>query len=247
MKYIKFIIGITITIITLSLIFTIPACHTRTELDIKYDSLMRVVGPEGGIIKYYEYNPKDSLSVIAVKMEIPEGALDSFIVFNMHEFEDDALYVDLSYLGIEQFSDFLYFVPFYESYGYNEQTNDNTDYHLSIDFNTPAKVTFNLNFYNVPDTAKLYKIKIPRINEWGETDNIWVNWNYQGYPDGYDVLDLQYIINGKWTIEDAWGSGNLSLNNWEEVIDYDFDTTNRTVQFEIENTDYLYVMAAEEL
>lgn len=247
MKYLKYTIVTILALNVLVLLFSIPACHKRVELDIKYDSLMRVVGPDGGTIKYYEYNPKDSLSSIAVKMEIPQNALDSFVVFNMHEFENNALYVDLSYLGMEQYSDFLYFVPFYKSYGYNEQTNDSIDYHLSINFNVPAKVTYNLSFYEIPYNAKLYRIKIPEINEWGEVDNIWVNWNYQGYPDGYDALDLQYIINGRWTINDAWGSGNLSLYNWEEVDDYNYDTINKEVEFGIENTDYMYVMASEEL
>ena len=247
MKYIKITIGVILSLSILSIMFSIPACHKRVELDIKYDSLMRVVGPDGGIINYYEYNPKDSLSVIAVKIEIPKEALDSFVVFNMHEYENQALYVDLSNLGMNQYSDYLYFVPFYESYGYNEQTNDSIGYHLSIDFNVPAKITYNLSFYNIPDTAKLYRIKIPKINEWGDTDNVWVNWNYQGYPDGYDALDLQYIINGKWTINDAWGSGELSLYNWEEVPLYTYDIINKKVEFEIESTDYMYVMACEQL
>lgn len=246
MKFLKYLISIVIIITLFSFLFSLPSCHKRVDLDVKYDSLMRVVGSEGGIINYFEYNPEDSISVVAVKVEVPENSLDSFVVFNMHEFEDEALNVDMAYAGMEQYSDFLYFVPFYKSYGYNEQTNDSIDYHLSIDFNIPAKVTYNLSFYEIPDNAKLYRIKIPKINEWGTEDNIWVNWNYQGYPNGYDALDLKYIISGKWNEYDAWGSGEISLVNWEEVLGFNYDFANKSVSFYIDNTDYLYVMATSE-
>ncbi len=72
-----------------------------------------------------------------------------------------------------------------------------------------------------------------------------MNWNLQGYPDGYDNLDLTYLINGRWTNIFDWGSGSLSLDNWELVSVYEFDIINKTVSFEINNTDYMYVMARD--
>ena len=225
--------------------FSLSSCHKRIELEEDYADYRRVIGPEGGIINYYEYNPQDEISEVIVSLEIPEDALDSFVVFNMYEFHDDAADVDLYNIGMETYSEFLYFVPFYESYGYNEQTVNTTDYHLSIDFNKPVTVTYNLSFYYIGEEAQLYRIKIPRLDEWGsgEANNIWVNWNYQGYPDGYDKLDLTYLVNGRWTESEYWGEGDLSLDNWEEVPGLIYDKTNETVTFDIDNTDYMYVMA----
>ncbi|MCD4793169.1 MAG: hypothetical protein K8R54_08055 [Bacteroidales bacterium] len=234
--------------------FSLSSCHKRIELEEDYADYRRVIGPEGGIINYYEYNPQDEISEVIVSLEIPENALDSFVVFNMYEFDDEAAYVDLYNIGMETNSEFLYFVPFYESYGYNEHTVNTKDYHLSIDFNIPVTVTYNLSFYYIGDSAKLWRIKIPKIteevddqgnflNEWGQIDNVWVNWNYQGYPDGYDKLDLTYLVNGRWTESEYWGEGDLSLDNWEEVPGLIYDKTNETVTFDIDNTDYMYVMA----
>ncbi len=234
---------------TLIIIFSfsifISSCHQRIEIDTKYDNLNRVVGPEGDTINYYEYNPLDSISEVIVRLEVPPNALDSFVVFNMYEFSNEAIDIDLLYMGMENYSDFLYFVPFYESEGYNEYTTDSIDHHLSIEFNIPVTITYNLSFYEIGYNAKLYKIKIPKINEWGGeyADNVWVNWNYQGYPEGYDPLDLTYIINGRWTEYDAWGAGDFSFANWEEVTYYNYDITNQKVTFNIQNTDYMYVMA----
>ena len=74
------------------------SCHKRTILEDDYSDFRRVIGPEGGEINFYEYNPQDSISEVLVKMVFPENALDSFVVFNMYEFEDEAVYVDLLYL-----------------------------------------------------------------------------------------------------------------------------------------------------
>ncbi len=229
-------------IIIFSLSILISSCHKRIEIDTKYDSFNRVVGPEGDTINFYEYNPIDSISEVIVKLEIPEGALTEYIVFNMYEFYNDALWFDLYYIGMNQYSDFLYFVPFYESYGYNEHTGNSLEDHLSVEFNTSATVTYNFRD-SIDNNAKLYRIKIPKMNEWGDetSDNIYVNWNYQGYPEGYYALDLQYIINSQWTEHDAYGTGELSFDHWEEVIDYNI--INEKVTFEIQDTDYMYVMS----
>jgi len=239
-------------ILTLSAII-ITGCYYYPEFDdISYNEYRRVIGHEGGVINFYRNYENDSLKDIAVKMEFPENAVDSLIVFNMYEFFDEVTYYDLIYnLYTEQFSDFLYFVPFYESEGYKEVINDSTDFydivqkHTSINFNVPVTVTYYNSFYeNIPDSAKLYRIKIPGENEWGEENNVWVKYNYQGYPDGYDDIDLIYLINGRWSETIYWGEGELSLVNWEEVF-FTFNTTDQTVTFEISNTDYMYVMAQD--
>lgn len=244
------------------LIFSFSACYEYPELtDIQYEDYIRVIGPEGGTINFYANYENDSIEDILVRMEFPEDALDSLVVFNMYEFEDEAVFVDLDYLGRLQQTEFLYFVPFYESYGYIEHpdiTELLRNQHLSIDFNSAVTVTYNLNFYDVDIDAKLYRIRIPRVtefvdingepyNEWGQLDNVWVNWNLQGYPDGYDNLDLTYLINGRWTNILDWGSGQLSLDNWEELAPdaYQYDFINNIVSFDIYNTDYLYVMAKD--
>ncbi|RLD52842.1 MAG: hypothetical protein DRI94_01830 [Bacteroidetes bacterium] len=239
-------------IIVTFLITLFFGCYRYPEFDdISYNEYRRVIGPEGGTINFYRNYEDDSIKDIVVKMEFPENAVDSLIVFNMYEFYDhvteNELYIDLN---TEQFSNFLYFLPFYESEGYKAVLTDSTDInsivqkHTSINFSTPVSVTYYPDFYeNIPDNAKLYKIKIPAENEWSEEDNVWVKYNYQGYPDGYDDIDLIYLINGKWTENIAWGTGNISLYNWEEVANYSFDLSNQSVTFEINNTDNMYIIA----
>ena len=239
-------------IIVTFLITLFFGCYRYPEFDdISYNEYRRVIGPEGGTINFYRNYEDDSIKDIVVKMEFPENAVDSLIVFNMYEFYDhvteNELYIDLN---TEQFSNFLYFLPFYESEGYKAVLTDSTDInsivqkHTSINFSTPVSVTYYPDFCeNIPDNAKLYKIKIPAENEWGEEDNVWVKYNYQGYPDGYDDIDLIYLINGKWTENIAWGTGNISLYNWEEVANYSFDLSNQSVTFEINNTDNMYIIA----
>lgn len=234
------------------MITVISGCYKYPEFDdISYNDYKRVIGSEGGVINFYRNYQNDSIKEIAVKMEFPKNAVDTLIVFNMYEFFDYATYNELNTnLFTEEYSDFLYFVPFYESEGYKPEINDSTNIdstiqkHTSIDFNVPVTITYYNSFYEgIPDTARLYRIKIPAENEWGVENNVWVKYNYQGYPDGYDNIDLIYLINGKWTETVTWGTGNLSLTNWEEVSDYTFDINDNSVSFTINNTDYMYVMA----
>ncbi len=234
------------------LITLFSGCYRYPEFDdISYNEYRRVIGSEGGTINFYRNYDNDSIKDIAVKMEFPENAVNSLIVFNMYEFYDNVTNNDLyTNLNTEQLSDFLYFVPFYESEGYKAVLTDSSDInsliqkHTSINFNTPVTVTYYNNFnVEIPDSAKLYKIKIPAENEWGEENNVWVKYNYQGYPDGYDDIDLIYLIDGKWTENIDWGTGNLSLYNWEEVANYSFDLTNQSVTFEINSTDNMYIIA----
>ena len=109
------------------------------------------------------------------------------------------------------------------------------------------KVTYYLNTFETCEDAVLYKINIPAKNEWGTgvENNMWINYNNQGYPNGYNEQDLMYIINGRWTENYSWGTGSLSFDNWEEVSDYSYDISNKTVSFQINDTDYIYVMAVD--
>jgi len=223
---------------TALMIFT--SCHQRDVPEFNYSDYRRVIGAEGGIINFYEYNPADSVPLVLVKMNFPAGALDTLVVFNMYEFNDTQTYLELMDMDMFQTSDFLYFIPFYESYGYNNQTQLQTDYHLSIEFNDSVEITYNLKGTNLDEGSKLFRIPIPKLDDpdWG--DNVWVNWNEQGYPDGYDELDLIYLITGRWTINDSWGTGTPSTINWQEIPNA--TVIDSTVTFKIGNTDYLYVM-----
>jgi len=234
------------------LIASVTGCYKYPEFnDLTYKEYQRVIGPEGGIINFYNNYNNDSIKDLVVKMNFPKNAVHSILVFNMYEFYDVVTYNNLySNLNTDQFSDFLYFVPFYESEGYKPEINDSTNIdsaiqkHTSINFNSPVTITYYNKFYEgIPDTAKLYRIKIPAEDEWGEENNVWVKYNYQGYPIGYDDIDLIYLINGRWTENDTWGTGNLSHANWEEVNNYTLNISDQSVTFEIDNTDYMYVMA----
>lgn len=227
----------------LLLLFT--ACYQRPEPEYEYENFRRVIGPDGGIINFYEYNPEDSVPNVLVSMNFPEGALDSMVVFNMYKFFDQQTENELWTLDMVQSSDFLYFIPFYESYGYNNQTQLETDYHLSINFNEPVTIKYNIKGSKIDEESMFYRIPIPKLNDPDWDDNVWVNWNDQGYPDGYDELDLIYLITGRWTVNDQWGAGNPSLFNWEPfpVDSFDFDLSiDSSVTFQIKNTDYIYVM-----
>jgi hypothetical protein len=224
--------------------------HYPEEEDFGYDEYNRVIGPEGGEIYFYRNYEDDSERELIVKMDFPVNAVDSVLVFNMYEFWDEVTYYDLNYiLSVEAFSDFLYFVPFYESDGYREVLTDTSDFeslvqkHVSIQFNTPVTVTYYNSFYEyMTDTAVLYRINIPGENEWGIENNVWVNYNIQGYPDGYDAIDLIYLIMGRWTETTEWGSDVFSLDNWEVADTYTLNVNEESVSFEILDTDYMYVM-----
>lgn len=242
-----------IVILTLSVLI-IGGCYQYPEFDdLSYNEYKRVIGPEGGVINFYRNYENDSLKDIAVKMEFPENAVDSLLIFNMYEFFDEVTYYDLIYeLNREQFSDFLYFVPFDEKEGYTAVVTDSTDIydiienHISIDFHSAVTVTYYNSFYeNIPESTNLYRIKIPAEDEWGDENNVWVSYNYQGYPDGYDDIDLTYLINGRWSENIEWGTGQLSLINWEEVPEFTFNSAEQTVTFDIYSTDYMYVMALD--
>jgi len=238
-------------IVYIFILFTLilsSACYKYPDMeDVSYKDYRRLIGPEGGKINFYKNYENDSSDVILVTMDFPENSLDSFVVFNMYQFYDETMNNDLELLDMAVQTKFLYFVPFYKSYGYNEQSIEDAEYHLSIDFHHPVTITYNVeedlgegveNELNMP---RLYRIKIPELGEWDQ--NVWVNWNHQGYPDGYHNNDLIYLINGRWT-ESGWGEGVFGLTNWELVTIYTYNNNNKTVTFNINNTDYIYVMAS---
>jgi len=238
-------------------------CYKEPDFtNFDYETYNRVVGPDGGRIDFYGNYADDNSNNVLISLDVPQGALDSMMVFNMYQFEDYELVLQMKNGYAEIGSKFLYFVPFYESDGYHERGQLDLSYHLSLDFNSPIAVTYNFladggglsaetwqeaelyhdHYKKTNRSYRLYRIKIPKLDEWGEGDNIYVNWNNQGYPEGYDRTDLYYIISGIWSPLSEWGKGYLSLENWEPVSDFNLDTENSSVTFEIPNTDYLYLI-----
>ncbi len=224
-------------------------CYKYPDMDdVSYEDYRRLVGPDGGKINFYKNYENDSSDVILVSMDFPKKSLDSFVVFNMYQFYDEIMNNDLEQVDMFVNTKFLYFVPFFKSYGYNEQIAQNSEYHVSVEFKQPVTITYNVeepidkDIDNEEDMPKLYRIKIPKLSEWDE--NVWIDWNYQGYPNGYYNNDLIYLINGRWSNINEWGMGTLSIINWEEVPIYTYNSNDMTVTFDISSTDYMYVMAA---
>jgi hypothetical protein len=237
-----------------------------TEFD--YTTYNRVIGPQGGSIDFYGNYKNDRQNNVIVNFNVPSGALDSMMVFNMYQYEN----YELATLMEDGFAKFgtklLYFVPFYESEGYHERGQFERNYHLSVKFKKPITVTYYpmanysdfsfknwqevvlfQNYYKTTNKAyKVYRIKIPKIDEWGTYHNIFVNWSGQGYPNGYDPTDITYIVNGRWSLASAWGTGEISMINWEELVrgeDYELDPINDKVTFKIYDSDYIYVVARD--
>lgn len=255
MKNIKPSVKILFPVLLTTIAILISSCYKRIDLEIEYSDYRRVIGPEGGEINFYEYKP-DSVDRIIVNMKFPEGALDSTYVFNMYEYHNPSTYSDVYWwpIGVIEQSKYLYFIPFPESLGYNEfdygtLENDPSVYkkHYTVNFNKPVTVTYYVNDFGFADTLKLFNIDIPSENEWGTTDyeNVWIKLNQQLYPDGYDDLDLFYLITGRWTDTNWYGSDYITKDNWTEMIinpTTDLDYENRTITFDITSTDFMYLM-----
>ncbi|MBN2663998.1 MAG: PepSY-like domain-containing protein [Bacteroidales bacterium] len=254
-----------VPILILTIIFS--GCYKYVEIDYDYALYNRLVGPDGGIIKFYANYSNDTAmyfwdttSQILVQLDVPAGALDSEMVFNFYQFQDFDIASELSKGLAEVGSKFIYFVPVYASDGYHEHDDADLTYHLSIDFNKPIEVTYyykadpklvtidekklQFEFYDwLNPNYKLYKIKIPEINEWGEERNIFVQWNQQGYPIGYYNNDLKDILLGYWYPYNPNNNASSSIINWQECSDYFINPTDQSVTFKIENTDYIYILA----
>ncbi len=252
------------TIFIIVIVIFFSSCYKYPDSEYyDYETFNRVMGPEGGIINFFENYENDSIKDVVIKLEIPEGALDSFVVFNMYKTGNYEIATELDNGFAKIGTEFVYFVPFYKSQGYHEHDQIDVSYHLSIDFNEPVKVTYNylvgqedFNTNNIDDiklyyeyykatnnSFKLYRIKIPKTDEWGQQNNIRINWNSQGYPVGYNQTDIEYIINGNWSQSNEWGSEIQSLENWEVVEDVEVNSTKGFVRFDINNTDYIYLLA----
>jgi hypothetical protein len=240
------------------------SCRKDFEFqDFDYKTYNRVVGPEGGKINFYANYGNDKKNELIVGLDVPKGALDSQLVFNMYQFEDYELTMQMED-GFAKFgSKFIYFVPFLHSEGYYERGQTDLNYQLSVEFNQPLTVSYYPladysdlsmknwqevelyhNYYKTTNKSyKVFRIKIPKVDEWGQDNNIYVNWTRQGYPNGYDRTDLSYIINGRWSAFNPWGTGNISLENWELVSEHELDFSKDKISFKIYNTNYIYVLA----
>ncbi|MCP4176481.1 MAG: hypothetical protein GY756_01840, partial [bacterium] len=228
-----------------------------------FEKYKRVIGPDGGVINFYANYANDSIEDIIATMVIPPGALDSAMVFNMHQFEDYKLAEELKTGYAVLGSKLLYFVPFPESEGYNEQSQFDINYHLSAEFNEPVRVTYRYlagkvsyslddfersslyyEYYNNINRAyRLYRIKIPKTDEWGEENNIFIAWNSQGYPVGYNESELKLIVSGNWSQSHPGQDGKMNLQNWEQVEDIQINIEDESISFDIYDTDYMYVLA----
>jgi hypothetical protein len=252
-------------IILISLVFY--SCHKDFKFqDIDYKTYNRVVGPKGGIVNFYANYANDSKNGVFATLNIPAGAIDSMMVFNIYQFEDFELTSQMGD-GFAKFgSKVLYFVPFYESDGYHARGQFELNYHLGVNFKQPVTVIYHPlvedtssiisqnwqqvelsnNYYKSTNKSyKVYRIKIPKLDQWGSANNIFVNWTYQGYPNGYDATDISYIVSGRWSSTYLWGTGPISMENWELVSDYTINAAQNTITFKIDNTDYFYVVAKD--
>jgi len=246
--------------------FIFSSCRKDYEFqNFDYKTYNRVIGTEGGVLNFYANYANDTINQIIVKLNVPSGALDSLMVFNMYQFEDYELAKQMEDGFAKIGSKFLYFVPFYESEGYHERGQMELNYHMSVQFKDSVTVNYRPladnsdlalkswqevelynNFYKTTNKSyKVYRIKIPKIDQWGESKNIYVNWTRQGYPNGYDATSLSYLISGKWTASSAWGTGETSMENWELVGNYNLNTMQDLVSFKIASTDYIYVVARD--
>ncbi len=251
----------------LSIIF-VSGCYKYETIDYDYESYNRLVGPQGGHIIFYNNYSDDSLMFngvdtnnIIVELEVPEGALDSNYIFNFYTYENynnaEELSKGLAIIG----SKFFYFVPIPEAEGYHEHDQADLTYHYSMDFNKPITVKFHFkigidnksdvnltrlkyNYYNYFNANyKLFRIKIPRIDEWGADRNIFVKWNEQGYPIGYQEADLSDIILGYWYPNSYNEVQSSSIINWADVAGFQINADDNSVEFQINNSDYIYVLA----
>ncbi len=256
-----------IFIFTILISIFISSCYKRPITDYNYSNYNRQVGKDGGTITFYANYAQDSglyfqdtTNNKLLEITVPAGALDSDMIFNFYQYQDFSVADELSKGLASIGSKFIYFVPIPAADGYHEHDNADLTYHTDIKFNSPVSVTYHYNaktnistindkklqyyfYYWLNSNYKLYKIKIPKYNEWSEDRNIYVQWNQQGYPIGYYANDLSDIILGYWFPKTSYENVYSSIVNWQECSDYSIDTENQTVTFNIESSDYIYVLA----
>ncbi len=235
--------------ILLSVIMLFSACHKRQELDYfeGYENYDRTVGVDGKEMVFLRNYGDDTYKDDTIlKLDFLPGAVDTTIIINFYEYYNETVMYNI-YNDFDIFptSKFFYILPFYEFENNNDSTSDyKLDTHVSIDFNYPVNTTFFIDtsyFAGLESTDVLYRIKIPRDGEWD--DNIWTEFNNQGYPNGFSKADLDFLIDGKWNEADGYlGTVYPSMVNWEEVPSYWINTENQSVTFSMNSTDYMYVI-----
>ena len=239
-RYLYFVVFLSILILN--------SCHKRNDdVLIDYDLYSRKIGPEGGELVFFrnyamDNNREDTL----LKMIVPQDALDTTIIVNSYTYFNEVLYRELYVeFDVLQECDFFYLLPFYNFSNANDSINSyKLDNHLSIDFNYPVTFTYYVDtakYYSPESYYSLYRIKAPRYNEWSN-EEIWTEFNKQGYPNGFIDLDLYYLINGKWNSSGGYGTSGYSMTNWEKVSNYTIDTEGHSITFLMDKTDYIYVL-----
>lgn len=246
-------------------VFLLFSCQMFSDVDYEYKIYKRVVGKQGGIFYFFSNYSNDNellnedTTNYLLRLNVPQGALDTQVVFNFYQFQDFQTACDLSEGYSCVGSQFFYFVPFLYSSGYHEHDGADLSYHETFNFKKPIEVKYYFSKFTNPKTIdekklkytyydrintsyKVYKIRIPAFGQWGQSRNIFIELNKQGYPVGYNKSDLKDIILGYWQ---PFSNNNkeVSLANWESVENYNIDFENNTVSFQIENTDYIYVIA----
>ncbi|MEM6830137.1 MAG: hypothetical protein AAF551_06445 [Bacteroidota bacterium] len=124
---------------------------------------------------------------------------------------------------------FVYFIPVDFRTGYSSENVRDLSLTYFVDFNVP--VTMELTFWL--DNRRLdrtdyqpYRIEMPRrCNEtdsctWIE-DRLDLNWSEEGYIAGYSDIDLTYLINGRWRKETEYGLGEMTVDHWEAISDFE--------------------------
>jgi len=238
-----------ICIVFFATIILFSACHKRQEEDyfVGYEDYDRTVGVDGKEMVFLRnYGDDTNTNDTLLKLDILPDALDTTIIVNFYEYFNETIESDINNdFGLSLTSKFFYILPFYEFENNNDSTSDyKLDTHVSIDFNYPVTTTYfiDTSYYSILEvTDLLYRIKIPIYDEWD--DNIWTEFNNQGYPNGFSKTDLDYLINGKWNESDGYlGTSNPTMINWELVPNYSVNPENHSVTFLMDKTDYMYVI-----
>jgi hypothetical protein len=70
------------TILVLLLAILTFGCYKEPDfVNFNYETYNRVVGPEGGIINFYANYDDDDHANLLVRLDFPQDALDSLLVF----------------------------------------------------------------------------------------------------------------------------------------------------------------------
>ena len=237
------------TIIAVFIILISSSCHKRIENNYLTDENMdRKVGEEGGEILFKANYDNDKNNGYEqgniLRMNVPKGALDTTTIFNYYKYSDNVLSNSIrEKFDVYTETEFFYVIP--------NNLKDTASKHLSVSFNEPVEITYypeNYVHYSAPtggyygyNRYYLYRIKIPKNNEW-TTGDIWMDYNSQGYSNGYSNMHLYYLISGMWSENIEYGEGDFTAINWEPIMEVTSIFTSDNFTFTIDNTDYMYVL-----